>query len=186
MQRYQANDWPPVDARCGVSLRKEIPRAGRRAREHANILGGPRRGGTLGPKAIPRVVGGLDGVGEPLDLLNSNFVAPSVRTQTCVAVSHPEMLALVGTGTSALAFPSMANGLPPYAIRVRRCTIHAGRFRWDLLDGTRPNIGPRILATRDEAEAAGLKEMSRAPGPRLWGLESPPCLGANAGHPEAP
>jgi hypothetical protein len=109
MRRYQATDWPPVDARCGVSLRKEIPRAGRRAREHANILVAPRRGGTLGPKAIPRVVGGLDGVGEPLDLLNSNFVAPSVRTQTCVAVSHPEMLALVGTGTSALAFPGMPN-----------------------------------------------------------------------------
>jgi hypothetical protein len=162
MRRYQATDWPPVDARCGVSLRKEIPRAGRRAREHANILVAPRRGGTLGPKAIPRVVGGLDGVGEPLDLLNSNFVAPSVRTQTCVAVSHPEMLALVGTGTSALAIPRMPNGLPPYAIRVRRCTIHAGRLRWDLLDGTRPSVSaPESFATRDEAEAAGLKEMRR-------------------------
>ena len=104
----------------------------------------------------------MDGVGEPLDLLNSNFVAPSVRTQTCVAVSHPEMLALVGTGTSALAFPGMPNGRAPYAIRVRRCTIHAGRFRWDLLDGTRPSVSaPESFATRDEAEAAGLKEMRR-------------------------
>ena len=90
------------------------------------------------------MVGGLDGVGEPLDLLNSNFVAPSVRTQTYVAVPHPETLALVGTGTRALAFPGMPNGLPPYAIRVRRCVS-----------------APESFATRDEAEAAGLKEMKR-------------------------
>jgi hypothetical protein len=108
MRRYQATDWPPVDTRCGVSLRKEIPRAGRRAREHANILVAPGEGAPWA-KGDSSGVGGLDGVGEPLDLLNSNFVAPSVRTQTCVAVSHPEMLALVGTGTSALAFPGMPN-----------------------------------------------------------------------------
>jgi hypothetical protein len=61
------------------------------------------------------------------------------------------------------AFPLVPTDLsPPYSVRVRRCTIHVGRYRWDIMEGGRPIASaPESFATRDQAEAAGLTEMDR-------------------------
>jgi hypothetical protein len=51
---------------------------------------------------------------------------------------------------------------PPLSVRIRRCTIHAGRYRWDVMEGGRPVASaPESFATRDEAEAAGFNELAK-------------------------
>ena len=50
----------------------------------------------------------------------------------------------------------------PYAVKVRRCTIHAGRFRWDIHRNGRSVLpSPESLATRQEAETHGRAEAER-------------------------
>jgi hypothetical protein len=60
-------------------------------------------------------------------------------------------------------FSWMSDELPPsLRVRVRRCTIHAGRFRWDIVEGTRAiQSAPNSYPTREEAGAAGRQEMER-------------------------
>jgi len=51
---------------------------------------------------------------------------------------------------------------PPYAVKVRRCTIHAGRYRWDIHENDRPvQSSAGSFATEHEAEASGLIEMKK-------------------------
>ena len=51
---------------------------------------------------------------------------------------------------------------PPYAVKVRPCTIHAGRFRWDIHEHGRPiQSSPDSFGTAQEAEASGLVEMAK-------------------------
>jgi hypothetical protein len=55
-----------------------------------------------------------------------------------------------------------AQNPPPYAIKTRRCTIHAGRFRWDILERGKPvQSSEESYATRHEAEVAGRAEMAK-------------------------
>ena len=54
--------------------------------------------------------------------------------------------------------PSQAS----YELKVRRCTIHAGRYRWDILENGKPlQSSPDSFATRREAQKAGLVVMRR-------------------------
>jgi hypothetical protein len=49
-----------------------------------------------------------------------------------------------------------------YELKVRRCTIHAGRYRWDILENGRPlQSSTDSFPTRKEAQKAGLIEMRR-------------------------
>jgi len=51
---------------------------------------------------------------------------------------------------------------PPYGVKTRRCTIHADRFRWDILErGRAAQSSAESYATRHEAEVAGRVEMER-------------------------
>jgi hypothetical protein len=50
--------------------------------------------------------------------------------------------------------------VPPYRVRVRRCTIHVGRFRWDILENGRPaESSPDSFFSRREAKADGLARL---------------------------
>ena len=52
--------------------------------------------------------------------------------------------------------------LPLYGVKVRPCTIHAGRFRWDILENGRPvQSSPGSFATKQEAEASGFAEIEK-------------------------
>jgi hypothetical protein len=52
--------------------------------------------------------------------------------------------------------------LSPYAVKVRWCTIPAGRFRWDIHRNDRPALSsPESFATRQEAEANGRAGVER-------------------------
>jgi hypothetical protein len=49
-----------------------------------------------------------------------------------------------------------------YSLRVRPCTIHAGRFRWDIQEHGRPmQSSLDSFASDQEAEADGLAEMAK-------------------------
>jgi hypothetical protein len=51
---------------------------------------------------------------------------------------------------------------PPYSVKVRPCTIHAGRFRWDIHEHGRPlQSSLDSFATEQEAAASGLDEIGR-------------------------
>jgi hypothetical protein len=51
---------------------------------------------------------------------------------------------------------------PPPSVRIRRCSIHAGRYRWDVMEGGRPIASAsESFATKDEAEAAGFDELAK-------------------------
>ena len=51
---------------------------------------------------------------------------------------------------------------PPYEVKTRRCTIHAGRYRWDIRERGEPvQSSMESFATREEAEAAGHAEMEK-------------------------
>jgi hypothetical protein len=52
--------------------------------------------------------------------------------------------------------------LPLYGVTVRPCTIHVGRFRWDILENGRPvQSSPGSFATKQEAEASGFAEIEK-------------------------
>jgi hypothetical protein len=52
-------------------------------------------------------------------------------------------------------------GVPPYQVTTRRCTIHVGRYRWDLREhGKVMQSSSESFETRDEAAAAGRKELA--------------------------
>jgi hypothetical protein len=54
---------------------------------------------------------------------------------------------------------------PPYGLKTRRCTIHAGRFRWDILErGKAVQLSAGSYVTRHDAEVAGGAEMERLSG----------------------
>jgi len=56
----------------------------------------------------------------------------------------------------------MADPLPPvaYEVKTRRCTIHAGRYRWDIwVHGMRAQSSIDSFASREEATAAGHTEL---------------------------
>jgi hypothetical protein len=60
------------------------------------------------------------------------------------------------------SFPRMSEAKPFLTVRVRRCTIHASRFRWDILeDGAPLESSPESFATRGEAESAGRAELEK-------------------------
>lgn len=52
--------------------------------------------------------------------------------------------------------------LVPYVVKVRPCTIHAGRYRWDIHENGRPaQSSPDSFENEREAEAAGRAEMEK-------------------------
>jgi hypothetical protein len=57
----------------------------------------------------------------------------------------------------------MADAFPPsYTVAVRPCTIHAGRFRWDIHHLGQPVFSsPESFATEQDAATDGLKEVER-------------------------
>jgi hypothetical protein len=45
---------------------------------------------------------------------------------------------------------------PPLSLRVRACTLHVGRFRWDIMEFGRPvQSSPSSFLTTQEAEDDG-------------------------------
>jgi hypothetical protein len=51
--------------------------------------------------------------------------------------------------------------IPPYEVTTRRCTIHAGRYRWDIPEhGKTVQSSSESFETRDEAAAAGRAELA--------------------------
>ena len=51
---------------------------------------------------------------------------------------------------------------PPYGVKTRRCTIHPGRFRWDILERGKPvQSSAESYVTRRDAEFAGRNEMEK-------------------------
>jgi hypothetical protein len=51
--------------------------------------------------------------------------------------------------------------VPPYEVKTRRCTIHAGRYRWDIRErGKTVQSSSESFETRDEAAAAGQAELA--------------------------
>jgi hypothetical protein len=59
----------------------------------------------------------------------------------------------------------MPNQTPPrYAVAVRACTIHTGRFRWDIhRDGVAVLSSPNSYVSETEALRAGAEEILRLP-----------------------
>jgi len=50
----------------------------------------------------------------------------------------------------------------PYEVKTRRCTIHAGRYRWDIwVHGKPAQSSTDSFASREEATAAGHAELER-------------------------
>jgi hypothetical protein len=50
----------------------------------------------------------------------------------------------------------------PYEVKTRRCTIHVGRYRWDILaHGKKMQSSTASFATRQEADAAGRAELEK-------------------------
>ena len=74
-----------------------------------------------------------------------------------------EQRSCTGTGQAGGRFLRMSDKrLPLYGVKVRPCTIHAGRFRWDILENGRPALSsPESFATRQEAEASGFAEIEK-------------------------
>jgi hypothetical protein len=60
---------------------------------------------------------------------------------------------------TALQLSGMAQS-PPYDLVTRPCTIHAGRFRWDIRENGRPiRSSTESFATEHEAHADGRHEL---------------------------
>jgi hypothetical protein len=49
--------------------------------------------------------------------------------------------------------------LHPYSLKVRPCTEHAGRFRWEILDNEVVDTSSDSFTTEREAEESGQREM---------------------------
>ena len=53
-------------------------------------------------------------------------------------------------------------GVPPYQVTTRRCTIHVGRYRWDIREhGKAVQSSSESFETRDVAAAAGRDELAK-------------------------
>jgi hypothetical protein len=51
---------------------------------------------------------------------------------------------------------------PPYDLVVRPCTIHAGRFRWDIQEGGRPvQSSLDSFASENEARMDGIQQVEK-------------------------
>jgi hypothetical protein len=51
---------------------------------------------------------------------------------------------------------------PPYDLAIRPCTIHAGRFRWDIREGGTPvQSSMDSFASEQEARANGSQEIEK-------------------------
>ena len=58
--------------------------------------------------------------------------------------------------------PGMAQSPQPYDLVTRPCTIHAGRFRWDIRENGRPiQSSMESFATEQEAHADGRHELEK-------------------------
>jgi hypothetical protein len=80
---------------------------------------------------------------------------------------HRRATPLAGGRPKAHIERMAAQSPPPYGIKTRRCTIHAGRYRWDILAGGKAvQSSMDSFATRHEAEVAGRAEMEKFIGAR--------------------
>ncbi len=75
-------------------------------------------------------------------------------------------LALVRTDVEVPPGPGhivgMAQSAQPYELVTRPCTIHAGRFRWDIRESGRPiQSSMESFATEQEAHADGRHELEK-------------------------
>jgi hypothetical protein len=70
---------------------------------------------------------------------------------------------LNGTGRGGGRFLRMSDKrLPLYGVKVRPCTLHPRRFRWDILENGNPvQSSPESFATKQEAEAGGFTEIEK-------------------------
>jgi len=51
---------------------------------------------------------------------------------------------------------------PPFSVRVRPCTLHPGRYRWDIFQLGRPILSSEdSFASKTEAEADGSNELAK-------------------------
>ena len=63
---------------------------------------------------------------------------------------------------TALQLSDMAQSPQPYDLVTRLCTIHAGRFRWDIRENGRPiQSSIESFATEQEAHADGRHELEK-------------------------
>jgi hypothetical protein len=72
--------------------------------------------------------------------------------------------AVFSAGRTGRILQTMADPSPPvpYEVKTRRCTIHAGRYRWDIwAHGKRVQSSTDSFASREEATAAGHAELER-------------------------
>ena len=99
--------------------------------------------------------------------LGINRGLSDVRVSTCSDIAFPSVALQrtqsVWNGTGSRTFLRMLDKrLPLYGVTVRPCTIHAGRFRWDILENGRPvQSSPESFATKQEAVASGFAEIEK-------------------------
>jgi hypothetical protein len=75
--------------------------------------------------------------------------------------SFPEPL-LTGQRAVRAILSGMAQSPQPYELVTRPCTIHAGRFRWDIRENGRPiQSSMESFATELEAHADGRHELEK-------------------------
>jgi len=66
------------------------------------------------------------------------------------------------TALQRLDLSGMAQSPQPYDLVTRPCTIHAGRFRWDIREHGRPvQSSMQSFATEQEAQADGRHELEK-------------------------
>jgi hypothetical protein len=100
--------------------------------------------------------------------LVSRFVV-DLRSTSALSIPHyravisSQRTASSGRSVGGPHFSVMPDDLPPPpSVRIRRCSIHAGRYRWDIIEGGRPVASAsESFATKDEAEAAGFDELAK-------------------------
>ena len=64
--------------------------------------------------------------------------------------------------TALQRLSGMAQSPQPYDLVTRPCTIHAGRFRWDIRENGRPiQSSMESFATEQEAHADGRRELEK-------------------------
>jgi len=66
------------------------------------------------------------------------------------------------TALQRLDLSGLAQSPQPYDLATRPCTIHAGRFRWDIRENGRPiQSSMESFATEQEAHADGRHELEK-------------------------
>jgi hypothetical protein len=89
-------------------------------------------------------------------------VALTIAAGCCFTYRRPRRMSTRGTNRVAREPSEMTDGPPPHEVKTRRCTIHVGRFRWDIVENGKPiSSSPDSFATRDEAHKDGLEELRR-------------------------